>query len=258
MDPRWRDYEPPQSSSNHTQWLNCFNSTASLRQYTRAIYGTAEPPDDFDWTKLDAIYLQPKLLVGLNVSCFLNSEHVYRRNILGMVFLDYPERTRIPNGAAINRGGPRLDPSKPPPTHHWPWIEVMHSPGYGIASQGAGNLWMYIARGSGLWFHPGRVLALSDVWDLAVYLNETAIYHPRFVSTKTVLLRRATEKLQGVVDSISFSFHVDGGCCQRMVMRELVSLRNFSNHCPVSHSMRRGWPPDQLRHCNCTRGQGIC
>ena len=120
---------------------------------------------------------------------------------------------------------------------------------------------MYIARGSGLWFQAGRVLALSDVWDLAVYLNATSIYNPRSVGSKTGLMDLATQRWRGVVDSISFAFHVDGGCCQRMVMRELVSLHNFSSRCPVSPLMRRGWPPDNLRNCTCSKAPthvGIC
>ena len=118
-------------------------------------------------------------------------------------------------------------------------------------------MWMYIARGSGTWFNPGRVLALSDVWDLAVFLNATREYNPRLVASKTYLMALATERLRGVVDSISFAFHVDGGCCQRMVMRELVSLHNFSHDCPVSPLMRRGWPP-HLTRCNCTQKGAVC
>ena len=200
-----------------------------------------------------------RLVKGLNMTCLLQSEHLYRREIIGAVFIDYPQRTDIPNGGAINRGGKRLNLSEPLPLRRWPWLEVLHAPNYGVSSQGHGNLWMYIARGSGLWFDPGRVLALSDVWDLAVFLNATREYNPRSVASKTTLLKMATERLQGTVDSIAFANHVDGGCCHRMVMRELVSLHNFSAHCPVSERMRRGWPP-QLVPCNCTHGhsRGIC
>ena len=257
LDSRWADNQPTNTSSNHTDWLRCFNTTASLAHYTRAIYGTDEPPADFEWSMLDVLY--PHLLHGFNKTCFFDSDKVYRREIIGAFFVDYPERTRIPNGALINRGGHRLDPSRLPPMRTWPWIEVMHAPHYGISSQGHGNLWMYIARGSGLWFDPGRVLALSDVWDLALYLNMTHEYNPRLPSSKTYLMQLATQRLRGVFDSIAFAFHVDGGCCQRMVMRELVSLKNFSAHCPISPSMRRGWPPD-LKRCNCSHShsRSIC
>jgi hypothetical protein len=252
MDQRWTEFEPPSvrgEASIHTGWTRCFNESATRPRYAHALYGLPTAP--FAWAQLDIVYL--RLLVGLNMTCFLNSDHVYRREIQGAVFVDYPERTRIANGAAINRGGVRLSTDRPPQVHRWPWVEVMHNPSYGVATQGAQVLWMYMARGSGIWFHPGRVLALSDVWDLAVYLNETRNYNPRAVESKTILMARAKEMLANEFDSISFAFHVDGGCCHRMVMRELVSLHNFTHGCPVSDRfMRRGWPPDSLRHCNCS------
>lgn len=175
---------------------------------------------------------------------------------MGANFVDYPMRSHIANSEAINRGGPRINLTAPPPIRAWPWVEVMHSPHYGIGSQGHGNLWMYMARGTGLWFDPGRVLVLSDVWDLALFLNETSRYAPRLPSAKTALMQVATQQLRSTVDSIAFTFHVDGGCCHRMVMRELVSLHNFSGRCPVSLRMRRGWPP-QLAPCSCHHS-GIC
>ena len=112
---------------------------------------------------------------------------------------------------------------------------------------------MYLARGSGVWFDPGRVLAVSDVYDLAVYLNATHSYNPRSVGSKTALMQLAKERLTGEFDSVSFLFHIDGGCCQRMVMRELVSLDSYKSRCPISSRMRRGWPPDRLVPCNCSK-----
>ena len=243
---RWADYKPPASLSD-ASWMQCFNETANAN-YTRLVYGTNETPADFDWRRLDIVYAP--LLKKVNMTCLLSTEGVYRRDVQGATFVDYPERTKIPNGAAINRGGLRLNFSQPAPVRTWPWVEVMHSPSYGVSSMGHGNLWMYLARGSGLWFRPGRVLVLSDVWDLAEFLNLTTIYNPRLPSTKAVLMDRATGLLRGFVDSIAFTSHIDGGCCHRMVMSELVSLHNFSHHCPVSPLMRRGWPPE-LRECRC-------
>ena len=249
MDHRWADFEPHQASSNNTAWVQCFNATASHARYAEAIYGSRFAP--LDWSRLDVIY--PRLLLGLNKTCLLDSEHVYRREIMGSIFVDYPERTHVANGVLINRGGQRLDMSRPPPIRLWPWVEVMHGPHYGVSSQDAQGLWMYLARGTGVWFNPGRVLAVSDAWDLAVYLNRSTTYNPRIPGAKTALIAHAKERLAGTFDSISFLFHIDGGCCQRMVMRELVSLHNFSSHCPVSpRFMRRGHPPDHLRRCNCT------
>ena len=261
LDARWADLEPPRSRSKQTSWTRCFNHTATVHHYTRAVYGTEESPANFDWARLDVVYF--RLLKQLNMTCFLSdSQGVYRREILGSIFVDYPERTRIHNGAIINRGGLRLNLTLPTPIRRWPWVEVLHDAGYGVASQGVGNLWMYLARGSGLWFDPGRVLVLSDVWDLATFLNATNSYNPRVPTSKTLLMNIATVRLRGAVDSIAFTSHIDGGCCHRMVMSELVSLNNFTHRCPVSSGMRRGWPP-HLHECKCTSSRhtlhsGVC
>ena len=215
-----------------------------------SVYGTTHIP--FHWSQIDVVY--PHLLQGLNHTCLFGGSHVYRKGIIGGTFVDYPSRLGIANGAAINRGGARLNLSNSAYNQTWPWMEVLHSPGHDHTSkQGHDNLWMYMARGSGVWFNPGRVLVLSDTWDLAVYMNVTDRYSPRLVGTKTWLMQHARRKLSRDFDSIAFLFHVDGSCCQRMVMRELVSLSNFSTRCPVSSSMRRGWPPDRLVACNCSK-----
>ena len=254
-DPRWTNNEPPTAgtSSEHSEWLNCFDANATRAKYSQHLYGFPDAP--FEWTELDVIY--PKIFAGLNKSCLYDVPHIYRREVQGAIFVDYPERSMVPNGNFINRGGLRYNHSAPPLPRIWPWIEVMHNPHYGVSTQSSSALWMYIARGSGLWFNPGRVLALSDVWDLAQYLNVTT-YEPRHPQSKTILMATAKHMLNTTVDSIAFAFHVDGGCCHRMVMRELVSLRDFSTKCPVSRSfMRRGWPPNALRECNCSSHQHV-
>lgn len=256
-DLRWQDAEPNlAATSNHTDWLSCFDAEGSRRRYAHEIYGSAAAEMLLDWRQLDVVY--PQHLIGLNRTCWFNSKFVYRRGILGATFIDYPQRRLIPNGEMINRGGQRMSELHPPHISRWPWVEVMHSPSYGVGSMSTGNLWMYVARGSGLWFRPGRVLALSDVFDLAVYLNATSYYNARNPSSKAQLLLEATQRLNATFDSIAFSYHVDGGCCHRMVMHELVSLRAFSLDCPVSADMRRGWPPEDLRACNCSSGVRIC
>jgi len=188
----------------------------------------------------------------MNQTCLGRAAMVYRRSIVGATFVDYPERTNIPHGGLINLGGPRA----PARWRRWPWTEVLHSPGWGRGMVD-GQLWMYIARGSGLWFDPGLVLELSDTYDLAVFLNATKNYNPRSAGSKAGLMNLAIEQLAGHYDSIAFAYHVDGGCCHRMVMRELVSLHNFSRRCPVSSSLARGWPPHELWPCNCSR-IGVC
>lgn len=247
LDTKWPNGVPDlEARSTTLDWLRCFDAAATQPRYVQALYGAFVPT--FDWARLDVIF--PDLLVGLNRTCLRLSKLVNTELILGGVFVDYTERTRVPNGNHINRGGPRVG-MQPKSITTWPWVEVMHSPSYGIRDMEDGNLWMYVARGSGMWFNPGRVLALSDTWDLAEFLNETGRYNYLDLKSKAALMRRATERLHGTFDSISFAYHVDRGCCFKMVMRELVSLQNFSSRCPVSHSMRRGWPRHNLRHCDC-------
>ena len=238
-------------------WRNCFNTSTSRATYAQRLYGAeaaSESPDGFTWTNVSVLY--PHLLRGqLNGTCFGKADRAYRRSMLGGFFVDYVERRNTVNGDLINRGGPRL----PPQIVRWPWTEVMHSNHHGLTSMqggvGQGNLWMYVARGSGLWFDPGLVLEFSDTVDLAIYLNTSSSdYHPRSVDQKVKLFASATKRLAMHVDSIALKYHVDGGCCHRMVMRELVSLHNFTHQCPASMMMRRGWPPDHLRTCECGGG----
>ena len=119
------------------------------------------------------------------------------------------------------------------------------------------NLWMYVVRGSGLWFSPGLVLELSDALDLAMFLNMSKNYSTSQYGSKMALIEAASQLLRGRFDSISFAHHIDAACCHRMIVHELVSLHNFSLNCPVSEYMRRGWP-GQLRGCRCAEGEHVC
>ena len=273
--------------TNHSEWQHCFDAIGSRTAYASALYGTsaAAAEDAFRWTHVNVIY--PSLIPHLNVTCFNAADMVYRRAVVGAIFVDYPERSKIMSGNKVNLGGPRA----PPKWRRWPWTEVLHSPSWGRGMVDE-QLWMYIARGSGLWFNPGRVLELSDTSDLAIFLN--ASYSARHTGSKAVLMQlgvcapsprdarlampasqthddaqwlffspltstlAAVKRLSHQFDSVAFAYHVDGGCCHRMVMRELISLHNFSKTCPVSPSMARGWPPHNLRPCNCTPRVGVC
>lgn len=264
--------------TNHTEWQHCFDAIGSRAAYATALYGTsaAAAEDAFRWTHVNVIY--PFLIPNLNATCFNAAGMVYRRAVVGATFVDYPERSKIMHGNTVNGGGPRA----PPKWRRWPWTEVLHSPSWGRGMVDE-QLWMYVARGSGLWFNPGRVLELSDTSDLAIFLN--ASYSARHTGSKAVLMQlgvcapspririmtpsgcsshpssptlAAVKRLSHQFDSIAFAYHIDGGCCHRMVMRELISLHNFSKTCPVSPSMARGWPPHNLRPCNCTPRVGVC
>jgi len=152
--------------------------------YALALYGTnaAAKEKAFNWSHVDVIYTS--LLTGLNQTCFGQAQMIYRKPVIGATFVDYFERAKIDHGAVVNMGGPRASPR----IRRWPWTEVLHSPrwGRGMVDE---QLWMYVARGSGLWFHPGRVLELSDTYDLAIYLNATKEYHSRSVGSKAALLQ---------------------------------------------------------------------
>jgi len=124
----------------------------------------------------------------------------------------------------------------------------------GYSASWTDQLWMYVTRGSGLWYYAGRTLLCSDTQDLANLLNASYCQH-RVGNTKPPLFEPARRRLAGAYDSISFDSHIDGACCFRMVMHELFSLHLSSGRCPVSSRMRRGWPPT-LRQCNCTTNSG--
>ena len=82
----WDELKPPGRSkvSNQTDWLHCFNTSATLPRYAAALYGLPTLP--FEWSELDIVY--PWLLVGLNQSCLFESARVYRRAIQGAFFVE--------------------------------------------------------------------------------------------------------------------------------------------------------------------------
>ena len=69
-----------------------------------------------------------------------------------------------PEERISNKGGTRDAPT----IHDGRWVEVVHTP-YGGTSHGV--LWMYSARGSGLWYDTGRTLVVSDTIDVLNFLN---------------------------------------------------------------------------------------
>jgi hypothetical protein len=169
--------------TNHSEWQHCFDAIGSRAAYATALYGTsaAAAEDAFRWTHVNVIY--PFLIPNLNTTCLNAADMVYRRVVVGATFVDYPERSKIMHGNTVNGGGPRA----PPKWRRWPWTEVLHSPSWGRGMVDE-QLWMYVARGSGLWFNPGRVLELSDTWDLAIFLNYSG-YNGRSTGSKAALMQ---------------------------------------------------------------------
>ena len=207
--------------TNHTGWQRCFNASGVRAAYATAIYGTsaAAREQGFNWSHVDVIL--PPLIPSLNRTCFDHAEQIYRRHIIGFTFVDYPDRANIPNGRVINRGGPRAAAR----VVQWPLTEVLHSPGYshGMVDE---QLWMYVARGTGLWFDPGRVLELSDTFDLALYLNSSYgqpyTYNYRSTGSKSILMRNGAQAL-----------HVTKPCVHRLTQCRCCSVCTQLRSCSL-------------------------
>lgn len=265
---RGRD-DPPNSS-----WLSCFDqSEASTAAYVRAVYG--EPGvHALNWSALKVVFpwfLTPRNNVSDVSKCILRDERVYKKKLMSALWVHYRSQAitgNVPLEKFINAGASLHTCKRRPPSRHWRktcqpcqparerwgWIEVMHTPAVSQSKAHRGmwsnQLWMYHAPGSGLWYDAGRTLVCSDTVDLAFFINYTG-YSRRIGHSKPPLFEEARRRLAGSFDSISFENHIDGACCFRMVMHEVVSLHNHSGGCPVSSRMRRGWPP-KLRACDCT------
>ena len=247
--------------AHNQSWLSCFDlSPASTSAYVQAVYGDT---GDFNWSAANVIW--PWYLRQRNDSsnetaerCVIRQASVYKKKLIHAMWPDYRthETTgHVPTKAHINRGGLSVNGTRRRcrPTV-WGWIEVMHQPSVSVSrwyqASWANQLWVYKARGSGLWYNAGRTLLCSDTIDLAEYLNYSG-YKRMVGDTKPPMFEMARHRLAGSFDSISFENHIDGACCHRMVMHEIFSIHNHSGGCPVSSRMRRGRPP-RLRPCDCT------
>ena len=158
------------------------------------------------------------------------------------------------------------------------WVEVFH---YYFVARESRQVWLYAARGSGVWFKAGRMASFSDTADLARHLGwnvESARLH------KEALMEEAAARLGSEFDTIAFTHHVDAGfarlkeCSAPSVgwssmygyMHELVVISpqarmaafrsaHGSRRCPILPGMRSGWggaqdsADAQLRPCTCSR-----
>ena len=149
------------------------------------------------------------------------------------------------------------------------WVEVTHTflPG---RKQEAMGVWMYQARGSGLWYWTGRRLTVSDTADLAVVLgpigNHTlsdlrvqqqtkgskAFKDPFLAAVLGNLV--AQGYAGGPVDTIEIVRHVNVGW--PTYRHELLSLGPTAGEsaCPPSDAMRSGLQHD--RRCECANHGG--
>ena len=106
-----------------------------------------------------------------------------------------------PYAQYINRGGERT----PCQLSTLRWVEVMHMPSLTTSVWGD-QFWLYVARGSGLWYNAGRTLVCSDSIDLAAFMNYSG-YKRRDGATKPPLFEEARRRFSGWLDSISFTSH---------------------------------------------------
>ena len=158
-------------------------------------------------------------------------------------------------GDAANAGGRRRPPLRL--EGHDTWEEVVHQFGVGgitdnpVSRLELQALWMYSAKGSGLWYRTGHTLVMSDTIDLVHALNFThlSIAHdapPHFVS-KPRLLQLARSVLGA--DTLIFTHHVDnvaevratGVCRGSVYKREVVGLRPLNL---TTRASSRVCPPD--------------
>ena len=178
-------------------------------------------------------------------------------------------------GAQVEFGGQRAAPT----ASNASWIEVFHYFGDKTIVRESHQLWLYAARGSGVWFKAGRMISFSDTADLARHLgwNVETVY-----LRKGPLMEAAAARLGSEFDTIAFTHHVDAGfanlkkCAAPSVgwssiygyLHELVVIsphaqkaaRVFARgtrRCPILPEMRAGWagaqelPDAQLRSCTC-------
>ena len=175
------------------------STSVALGEYLTHVYGPVDyaarraRSEAWDWDNVDVIWLRhlPPSLAG--VCTWLRAPRFE-----GDVFLPsgHPNCGLRPAGllwvyrfegvchderfhSEPERGGARA----PVRIEERQWVEVTHTfPSYQhLWSAERSGLWMYVARGSGLWHHAGRTLVVSDVIDLARFLNVSFIdYGPYF------------------------------------------------------------------------------
>ena len=121
---------------------------------------------------------------------------------------------------------------------HWPviesntWIEVTHCGMSGLANNDVKTgSWMYVARGSGIWFYTGNTRAFMDHDDaVSALLNETCNDH-ECVPFFNRLFTQA--RVDHNLDSIQFTDHCDQlsqpSCCQGCMAAEIVDTHGNSN-----------------------------
>ena len=142
------------------------------------------------------------------------------------------------------------------------WVEIFHYyGGLGTNKFESSLVWLYRARGSGVWYHTGRILAFSDTADLRHYMSSR---FNQTVRSKARLIERARQLLGGTYSTIAFTHHVDAGFTNQRVcsdpmrgwssvyyyVSELVVLGSEVQgvrSCPPLPGLRWGMAPNKLQ-----------
>lgn len=136
-------------------------------------------------------------------------------------------------GDRVEYGGQRTGPR----FHAGRWMEVFHyfRPSYSDGYE-ASNLWLYQARGSGVWYWTGNTIVFDDTIDLLLYMRQrehpsmgqsmnnssametrknppdsNKLLRSKVSLNKASLFRRATKLLRSEFDTIILEKHVDAG-----------------------------------------------
>ena len=266
-------------------WLQ---SPERTRAYLLGVYGEIPGFDllvaSWSWQQADVVWLDQ--LDNGTLRCiqrFRRADGTWAAHAASGFFLppigskmEYPviwqfREERRCEGARVEFGGQRAALT----ARNASWIEVFH---YFVASESR-QVWLYAARGSGVWFRAGRMACFSDTADLARHIGwnvESARLH------KGALMEEAAARLGSEFDTIAFTHHVDAGyarvkeCSAPSLgwssiygyLHELVAISphaqraalrsaHGSRRCPILPEMRAGWAgaqglaDAQLRPCTC-------
>lgn len=239
----------PREDARHACLSDVPNRTT--RDYLTRVYGAdsyAHAMSTWDWLSVDVIWLD--LLDDTMVACIMSFNSTVQwtaHRAVGFYLPPIGSKQQWPAifqfrdelscvGDHVEMGGSRSAPED----HVVGWVEVFHymrRARYGAADGERSNVWMYRARGSGVWVHTGRTLTFNDTYDLKTYIEQLEqderaksgnaswpqrTYHivgGRTAMTrqrdKVRLLQRATRLLNGRYDTLAFRRHVDAGFSMR-------------------------------------------
>ena len=222
----------------------------ALRKYVRSVYGRGawkHAVHSWNWSQIEYIHFR-HLPLSLRTSCSWRISQpkqrgeIFRKDDFAALYsppnsLWQYQHERLCTGDEASKGGPRTAPLV---LAEGSWREVTHV--YIKHSLERKAVYHYSARGSGLWYHTGKTLVVSDHYDLALYTNMTTAYDrldashgrgrggPEGVSAScfNILRRRGFH-------TVIFDHHVDwakadmtetGRCVHSYYVTEIINIRH--------------------------------